>query len=185
MVILLRHASTDWNVKERGGETEFVRGNIDIGLDDQGRAEAYHAAKRICRYPVKEIRRGTYKRDIETARIVAQVCQIPEVEVPALDPWNTGDLSGKIFDLVWPVMSLLIDLPDIPAPGGESYGQHRDKFDASFWKTYDEYGGRADAAVVLVLHGTEFRALPNILYGVPVRTDQREHVKPAEMIVLN
>jgi broad specificity phosphatase PhoE len=185
VLILLRHASTDWNAKKAGGETEFVRGNnSQIGINAQGRDEALQAAKKICQYPVKEIHRGTYKRDVDTAHIVAQYCQIPEVEDVALNPWNTGDLTGKPYSLIWPLMALLIDIPGMPVPGGESSGEHRARWDAAFWKAYAEYGHRSDIAVVLVTHGTEFRALRSTLYGEPVNTAKRENVKPAEIVVI-
>src|SRR5579864_1204220 len=163
MVIAIRHGKTDWNAKDAGGEgqAEILRGNIDVPLNAQGEQDVLEAAREICRFPVVEVRSTpAYQRAKQTRHIVAQVCGVPEKDAPEFAPWDPGALSGKPVALIADILELLIDVPFIPAPGGDTFGNYFQNFADSFHKVYDEFGGDDSRAVVLVLFGNEFRVLP-------------------------
>lgn len=188
MIICLRHGKTDWNAKELGGDAEVIRGNIDIPLNDEGRQEVYDTAATLCRdYPIAEVRSTpNYKRDTETRAIVAQVCGVPQVDAPELDPLNVGNLSGKaVGAAIWAIIALLMEIPTIPFPQGETYQDFLKEWGDYFHKTYAQYGGDDSRAVVLVVHGNELRALPALTGQGPIESYQKQKVAPGEFVVVH
>lgn len=189
MIICMRHGKTDWNAKGFGGEAEVLRGNINIPLNADGVQEVTEIAQQICqKYPVVEVRSTpNYIRDTMTRDIVSQVCNVPATSAPELDPWNVGDLSGKAVSAIEAIIALLMDIPDIPAPGGEAYGTWLDEFDAYFHKVYtgEGFGGDDSRALVLIVHGNEERALPWVTERKPVEAYRHERVKPGQYVVVH
>jgi broad specificity phosphatase PhoE len=200
MVICIRHGETDWNAKavpggggkNPGGDAEILRGNIDVPLNAQGAAGVAESAHEICQYPVLEVRSTPhYLRDTQTRHIVSEVCsqahgrRVPEVDAIELDPYDVGSLSGKPVINILPLLELLIEIPFLKAPAGESYAQYATDFANYFAHVYAEYGGDDSKAVVLVLHGNEFRLLPNITAGKPIQKYTQQKVKPGEFLVIH
>ena len=187
MLIYMRHAQTDWNAKGYGGEAEVLRGNLDVPPNAAGIQETYAVAEQLCaKYPVVEVR-GTphYLRDKITRDIVAEVCAVPAVDAPELDPYNVGDLSGKSVALVETIIDWLIDFPMVLAPGGESYDNFIQEFAAYHQKAYAEYGGDDSRALVSIVHGNEIRALPFVVEGKPVTAYRHQRVKPSQYVVVH
>jgi broad specificity phosphatase PhoE len=187
MVIAIRHGETDWNAKERkgGGDAEILRGNIDVPLNAAGREHVIESAHELCQYPLVEVRSTpNFVRATETRRIIAQVCGIPEVDAPEFAPWDPGALSGKPISLIGDILEFLIDIPFVPAPGGQSFGEYFQNFENAWNQVYAEYGNDDSKAVALVLFGNEFRALPTILTGKPVDKYATQKVKPGDFVVV-
>ncbi len=61
-ILALRHGETDWNVQGR------VQGQIDIGLNDEGRAQAELLASALAEEPITAI----YSSDLRRARATAE-----------------------------------------------------------------------------------------------------------------
>jgi broad specificity phosphatase PhoE len=189
MVIAIRHGETDWNAKEAHGteDAEILRGNLDVPLNNQGKQKVLESAHEICpRYPVHEVRSSPdYQRATETRHILAEVCQVPEVDAPEFAPYDPGSLSGKPISLIGDILEYLIDIPFLAAPGGgQSFEEYFQNFASAWHSLYSEYGGDDSKAVVVVLFGNEFRALPAILQGKPVDKHATTKVKPGEYVVV-
>lgn len=189
MIIAMRHAATDWNAQQDSGSggAEILRGNIDVPINAAGAQKAQESAALICqRYPVQEVR-GTpqYQRITQTRHIVAQVCGVPEVDAPEFAPWDPGTLSGKPLEAIADIIGLLMDIPFIPAPGGDAYGDYVNNFQRVWQKVYAEYGQDDSRAVVLILFGNEFRVLPMITRGEPIEQYSQQKVKPGDFVVIH
>jgi probable phosphoglycerate mutase len=61
-ILALRHGETDWNVEGR------IQGQIDIGLNDEGRAQAELLASALAEEPISAI----YSSDLRRARATAE-----------------------------------------------------------------------------------------------------------------
>lgn len=190
MIICLRHGHTPWNAKEvagKAGDVEALRGNDKtIDLDEQGKHDIAQAAIEICSYPVQEVRAAmAYKRDASSGQIVAVACQAPMKDMPALAPWDPGALTGMPLQMVWDLIALLMDVPAIAPPGGETVGEWLSAWLDTFQKVYAEYGQDDSRAVVLIVHGMEMRALPVVTGTGPMEKYQQQVVKPGEFVVVH
>lgn len=190
MVIAMRHGETDWNAKNIGAghDVEVLRGNFDVPLNADGAKAVHEHAVEICeQYPVVEVRSTPdLLRAKQSRTIVAQVCDVPEVDAPELAPWDPGDLSGRPIEAITAVIEFLMDIPFIPAPGGgQAYGDYVQNFTAAWHKAYAEYGQDDSRAVVLILFGNEFRVLPQILEGKPIDKYTAQPVKPGDYVVVH
>lgn len=188
MVIAIRHGKTDWNAKDAGGQgqAEILRGNIDVPLNAEGEQGVLESAQEICAYPVVEVRSTpAYQRAKQTRHIIAQVCGVPERDAPEFAPYNPGELSGKPVSLIVDVLELLMDVPFLPAPGGDTWADYFNRFSDSWHKVYAEFGADDSRAVVLVLFGNEFRCLPAVTEGKPIDKYATQKVKPGEFVVIH
>jgi len=199
MVICLRHGTTDWNAEQQqtaGKETlharkEILHGNNKtIDLNAAGKQAVHDAAVEMrTQFPhtiFVEVRSSPdYARDLTTRHIVAGTLNIPEKDDARLNPYNPGDLSGKPLTMVWDMLALLIELPAVAPPGGETMGAWLGDWSDYFQQTYVEYGGNDGHAVILVLHGMEFRALPLLTGEGSMEKQKEQNVKPGEFVVIH
>jgi broad specificity phosphatase PhoE len=188
MVIAIRHGETDWNAKEAhaGGDAEILRGNIDVPLNPAGVEHVLQSAQELCHYPLVEVRSTpNFLRASQTRHIIAQACGIPEVDAPEFAPWDPGVLSGKPVTLIAELLEFLIDIPFIPAPQGQSFGDYFQNFANAWHRVYAQFGQDDSRAVVLVLFGNEFRALPAITEGKPIDKYATQKVKPGDYVVIH
>ena len=71
-ILAIRHGETAWNVDTR------IQGQIDIPLNDQGRWQARRLAAALCREDhLDAIYASDLSRAVETARAVAERCELP------------------------------------------------------------------------------------------------------------
>jgi broad specificity phosphatase PhoE len=189
MVIAIRHGETDWNAKQAGGgtDTEILRGNIDVPLNSAGIAQIHTAAEKLCgKYPIEKVlSTPTFQRAKQTRDLLAQLCGIPAEDAPQFAPYDPGDLSGQPVAAIAMLLELLIDVPILQAPGGGTYADYFANFQQAWQQLYAEYGGDDSRAVVVVLFGNEFRALPAVLYGKPIEKYTQQTVKPGQFVVVN
>lgn len=131
LVILVRHGETALNRSAGKGASanEKIRGWLDIPLDATGIRQAAEAAKTLTsEYKFDEVISSNLKRALTTAKYIAAACHAPIDETPALRPWDVGRWAGKPVSQVLPGMKKLVEHPDMPAPGGESFGQFAKRF---------------------------------------------------------
>jgi broad specificity phosphatase PhoE len=184
MIIAIRHGATAWNKGE--SDVEVLRGRADPPLSSAGIAVVQASASEICEYGIEEVRASpNFLRDTQTRAIVASICNVPEVDAPELDPYDAGDLSGKPLINVLPLLEMLIAIPFLSAPGGETYEDYAREFAAYWHGVYAEFGGDDSRAVVLVLHGNEFRLLPHLLTGEPVGSYAESAIDPGDFVVIH
>ena len=124
MVIAIRHGETDWNAKGSagGGDSEILRGNIDVPLNAEGVSQIHTAAAKICQYPIEKVlSTPKYQRAHQTRDIIAQVCtehlrsqgitrQVPAVDAPEFAPYDPGDLSGQPIKAIIGILEKPISL---------------------------------------------------------------------------
>jgi 2,3-bisphosphoglycerate-dependent phosphoglycerate mutase len=158
-LILVRHGRTLLNSH---GESERLRGWLDVPLDELGLAEAKETAELVSGHPVGEIFSSDLIRAQQTATAISLRTQIPLMPTPELRPWNVGSLAGK------PVHSILHDLkkleedPDLPAPDGESFHQFYERFSSTLKKLL-ALAAESPRHVVAVTHVRNVLATPTIL----------------------
>jgi len=93
VVGLLRHGQTDWNVDMR------LQGISDIPLNDCGREQARTAGNVLINQDWTRIVSSPLSRAIETAKIVASMKNIEQVEVlPILIERSFGVAEGMTYD---------------------------------------------------------------------------------------
>ena len=92
-LILVRHGLTDWNVARR------LLGRIDVGLNEDGRAQARAAAEALRSFPVRAVLSSPQVRARETAAPIAAAHDL-EVEIePGFDEvWIDPAWQGKTVD---------------------------------------------------------------------------------------
>lgn len=86
----LRHGETDWNLEYRG------MGQKDIALNERGKQQATNAARLLAHEPIKLICHSPLQRARNTALIIANVLNIPMVEIPELIECSFGEKEGQI-----------------------------------------------------------------------------------------
>jgi len=88
-LILIRHGSTNWNVKQK------YSGFLDIALNDKGRVQARRLRRRLMNQVVHKIYSSDRKRAIQTARIVFKGCTIEKI--PDLREMHFGIFEGLTY----------------------------------------------------------------------------------------
>ncbi|WOK92203.1 phosphoglycerate mutase-like protein 4 [Canna indica] len=89
-IIAVRHGETARNA------SRVLQGHLDTELNETGRQQATAVADRLFREPkVAGIYSSDLKRAAETANIIANICNLPEVRKTAtLRERNLGDIQG-------------------------------------------------------------------------------------------
>lgn len=91
-LVYLRHGQTDWN------RQRLCVGQVDVPLNDQGRAQAMVAARSHLLTDVTGIAYSPLVRAVETAEIVARHTGLPVVLIDNLKECHLGRLEGQIED---------------------------------------------------------------------------------------
>lgn len=164
MVVCVRHGQTDYNASKGGGESELYRGNLDIPLNAQGRAEAKEAAGKIG-LPVRFVVSGPDPRDGETGEIIAQAKHAPHLLDDRLVPLDIGLLSGKSTKEVADIVDWFFKNPDASFPNGESVGEWYSRQKKAIFEYLDEDDGDQSSAIVIICQGSTFRSLPAMMNG--------------------
>jgi probable phosphoglycerate mutase len=162
-VLVWRHGQTAWNLQRR------FQGQLDIPLDDRGRAQAAQAAALLAGFSPSAIVSSDLVRARETAQALADLTGLPVATDPRLREIDVGSWQGLTFEEVsqrFPVEAAnWRDGGDGRRGGGESLV---------------DVGVRAVAAVddallsvgdggtlVVVTHGAAGRAIVASMIGLP------------------
>ena len=94
MIYLVRHGQTDWNLEHR------IQGQLDMPLNDTGRAGAIACAKQLEDIQVDRIISSDLSRTKETASIINEFLSLPISFDTRLREVNCGDLQGVIAEEV-------------------------------------------------------------------------------------
>ena len=92
--ILMRHGETAWNRERR------VMGDLDIPLNDTGRAQAAEAAELLASFAVDRIIASPLVRAQETAAIIAARLDVAIESDPRLVEVRFGEWQGLTYDEV-------------------------------------------------------------------------------------
>jgi broad specificity phosphatase PhoE len=169
-LILVRHGRT---VLNSHGESERLRGWLDVPLDENGLQEARATAGRIAQHPIEKIFCSDLMRAQQTAEAIADVTKLPIIHAPELRPWNVGSLAGQQVSTILPALKKLEEDPDLPAPQGESFHQFYHRYSAKL-KHLLALATRSSKCIVAVTHVRNVLATRTILVDgdkrkIPVR----------------
>ena len=89
-IYIFRHGQTDYNVARR------VMGQLDIPLNDVGRAQAVELADKLATFAIGAIYSSPLTRAMETAQVVADKTGAPIITDARLMERNNGKLQGHI-----------------------------------------------------------------------------------------
>lgn len=124
-VFVVRHGETELN------KANQIRGWRDVPLNEKGKADATKIAAQLASDPdsPQTVITSDLSRAHDTANAIAQTAGTPPPIVdPALRPWNVGNLTGVESKAAVGPLQDLIKTPDVPAPGGESFNDFKNRF---------------------------------------------------------
>jgi broad specificity phosphatase PhoE len=118
MLIAVRHGSTALN----SAEGEKSRGWLPVGLSHQGMNEMADTADTLSGVEgIRGVHSSDLPRAVQSAHEIGRTIGMEISPTDKLRDWNVGDLTGQPIKQILPYTHALIDRPDVPAPGGESY----------------------------------------------------------------
>lgn len=155
----MRHARTQYNAERR------YAGTIDVGLSEEGRADARQAAKKLARLELDVVVTSNLKRSIETARLLVGGT-VPIVRSGLCRERNFGIMEGLTWDDIQqlrpPVLLIRVgnDLHTVNPSGGEPFEVVWDRarrFRQYLFRTY------AGQNVLVISHGVFLQMFHGVL----------------------
>lgn len=162
-LLLLRHGQTALSVQRR------YSGHGDPVLTEAGRAQAAGAAARLAALPVDAVLTSPLRRAHDTATAVAAATGAPLVVRPGLIETDFGAWEGLTFAEARArdpeLHGRWLGAEDVAPPGGESFGQVRERVEAERAAIVAEHPA---ATLVVVTHVTPIKlVLRHALAGGP------------------
>ena len=164
-ILAIRHGETAWNVDTR------IQGQLDIGLNDTGRAQAQWLARSLAeREPLQAIYASDLARAWHTAQAVGQAQGLAVVAHTGLRERAFGDFEGRTFveieaELPEHARHWRQRTPDWAPPGaGESLLALRERVLAAVNELAARHLGEQ---IALVAHG----GVMDVLYRAATRLD--------------
>lgn len=149
-IIAIRHGETAWNVLGR------IQGHTDIGLNDQGRAQAQQVAQALAGETLDAVYSSDLLRAWETAQAIAAAAQVPLHAESGLRERCFGSFEGSSFAEIavqQPEAAALWRKRDpafAPPGGGESLLQLQARIQEAVQRVAAAHVG---GHIVLVAHG--------------------------------
>ena len=164
-ILAIRHGETAWNVDTR------IQGQLDIGLNDTGRAQAQWLARSLAeREPLQAIYASDLARAWHTAQAVGQAQGLSVVAHTGLRERAFGDFEGRTFveieaELPEHARHWRQRTPDWAPPGaGESLLALRERVLAAVNELAARHVGEQ---IALIAHG----GVMDVLYRAATRLD--------------
>jgi len=164
-ILAIRHGETAWNVDTR------IQGQLDIGLNDTGRAQAQRLARSLAkREPLQAIYASDLARAWHTAQAIGQAQGMAVVAHTGLRERAFGDFEGRTFaeieaELPEHARHWRQRTPDWAPPGtGESLLVLRERVLAAVNELAARHLGEQ---IALVAHG----GVMDVLYRAATRLD--------------
>ena len=161
-LILLRHGLTDWNASGK------LLGRVDIGLNEQGRAQARAAADALKSFPVRAVFSSPQVRARETAGPIADALGVAIETEPGLDEvWLSQAWQGKTVDQLRDdtEMKRFLSDPSGRSPRIEPIEEVQGRAVAAVERFRRD---RAGETVAVVSHGDPLRAIVAYYVGLPL-----------------
>jgi len=173
-IVALRHGETAWNVDTR------IQGQLDIGLNAQGRWQAERAAQALADDPLDAI----YSSDLERAWVTAATLAQGQARTPPLRPHlglrerHFGSLQG----LTWQEIETLHPEhasrwrgrdPEWSPPGGESLLELRERVARTVAELAAAHVGQH---IALVAHGGVLDVLYRLATGQETQAPRTWHL---------
>jgi 2,3-bisphosphoglycerate-dependent phosphoglycerate mutase len=166
-LLAVRHGETAWNVDAR------LQGQLDVGLNDTGRAQARRLAEALADEGLEAIVSSDLSRARDTAQAVAERLGLPLATDAGLRERHFGSFQGHTYAEVeqrWPEASARWKRrePDFGAPGGETLQAFYDRVVQAVDRIARAQAGRH---VLIVAHGGVldclYRAASRIALNAP------------------
>lgn len=163
-ILLVRHGQTEWNREER------FRGQVDVPLNEVGRAQARAVARRLADAPLAAVYSSPLSRALETAWPTAQAHGLAVQPEPGLLDIHYGEWGGLSEDEARARDPELLDrwLHDpgrAVFPGGEGLADVQGRALAAIERMVREHLGQT---VMAVGHVVVNRALILGVLGAPL-----------------
>jgi probable phosphoglycerate mutase len=149
-ICLVRHGETSWNAEKR------IQGNIDVGLNETGLAQAEAAAQWLSPLPIEALYSSDLQRARQTAQRLAGALQLVPILRPEFRERRYGLFEGLTYEQSrtrYPDVYQLFEerVPDFVIPyGGESLRQLHLRVSAGLRRLVDEHPGQT---IAVVTHG--------------------------------
>jgi probable phosphoglycerate mutase len=178
-LILVRHGLTDWNVERR------LLGRIDIGLNENGRAQAQAAAEALKGFSVRAILSSPQVRARETAAPIASALGLEVQTDPAFDEvWLSEAWQGKTVEELRgdAEMARILSDPSRRSPRIEPVEDVQRRAVDAVERLRRE---RAGETVLVVSHGDPVRAVVAHYLGLPLADFRRLLVENGSVSLLH
>lgn len=160
-IYLIRHGTTESNAKG------IFQGQLDIPLNERGRAQADCLARRFENVPLDAVYSSPLSRAYETAEYVGRSHGLTPVAVPELSEINGGLMQGKDGDTnrrLYPeqIYYMSYEPAKFCAPGGETSRQLYDRMIRAVGSIAAENQGKN---VAVVTHGFAIQMFMSYVEG--------------------
>lgn len=178
-LLLLRHGQTELSVQRR------YSGRGNPPLTELGREQAAHAAKMLAaKGNIAAVLTSPLSRARDTAEAAATALDAPLTVLDGLIETDFGDWEGLSFaeaaERDPELHARWLGDPSLPAPGGESFDQVRERVDAVRRDLVGLYPG---ANLVVVSHVTPIKTLLQLALGVGPSLLYRLHLDLASLSI--
>lgn len=180
----MRHGVTEHTTSRRfsGGLTGANPGLSDLGREQVSGAIAWLAEGGV---HIDHLVASPVRRTRESADIVAAVLDREVVEEPGLAEMDFGHWDGLTFEEVserhGEDLTAWLGSTDVPAGGGESLGQVRERVLAARDGLLQRYAGQT---VLAVSHVTPIKTLVTDALGATLDAAYRMDLRPASVTVI-
>ncbi|MEN6372727.1 MAG: histidine phosphatase family protein [Armatimonadota bacterium] len=146
-ILLVRHGRVEWNAKSA------YAGWTDLPLDEHGVKEAKMAAKRLGNAAISAVYSSDLVRARRTAEIIAEPHGLSVNIEPGIREINYGEWEGLGIDEVKKAYgedffrAWVADPENIRIPGGETFGELRDRASAAMARIAALHPGQTIAVV--------------------------------------
>lgn len=175
MLLLIRHALTDWVGTKLAGWTP------GIPLNAEGRRQAWALSGRLSGMPLTAVYTSPIERSKETAEIVAAPHKLNVQLRDALGETRYGDWTGRSLKVLARTR-LWGQIQKAPSgarfPGGETLDECQERFVAELRAIV---AAHPDAAVAVVGHADPIRLAVAALLGIPLNEFQKLIIHPASV----
>ncbi len=165
-ICLVRHGETSWNAEKR------IQGNIDIGLNETGLAQAEAAAQWLSTRPIEALYSSDLQRARQTAQRLAGALQLVPILRPEFRERRYGLFEGLTYEQSrtrYPDVYGLFEerVPEFVIPyGGESLQQLQLRVSAGLRRLVDEHPGQT---IAVVTHGGVLDIVNRLVRGTSLR----------------
>jgi broad specificity phosphatase PhoE len=163
-LVLWRHGRTPFNAENR------IQGQLDVPLDDVGRAQAVAAAAHLSTLPIDAVVSSDLVRAVDTATALTSLTGHPLTRDPALREVDAGEWQGLLGSEVtrqWPEEHAAWRRGEDVRMGG---GENRTELGQRLAAAVERHAATVpDAGTLLVTsHGAALKAGVLRLLGLPV-----------------
>ena len=165
-ICLVRHGETSWNAEKR------IQGNIDVGLNEAGLAQAEAAARWLSPLAIEALYSSDLQRARQTAQGLAGVLKLAPILRPEFRERRYGLFEGLTYEQSrsrYPDVYSLFEerVPDFVIPyGGESLQQLHLRVSTGLRRLVDEHRGQT---IAVVTHGGVLDIVNRLVRGTSLR----------------